>query len=143
MTIIHSLLHNTERFVNYDWAINTLSYHIHVFHTYSILTNSAMRYCYFFNYFFHIRKIQDTDDWTLVAVLLRETFFISLIKPETCSFLHQHLWRTRLTKNTRSMCKPKMRKAGDEKVTNRRGRAFIQKIITPFKHYQRIQTCSC
>lgn len=40
------------------------------------------------------------------------------------------------------MCKRKMQKAGDEKVTNRRGRAFIQKIITPFKHYQRIQTCS-
>lgn len=56
MTIIHSLLHNTERFVNYDWAINTLSYHIHVFHTYSTLTNSAMRYCYFFILFFTLEK---------------------------------------------------------------------------------------
>lgn len=36
-------------------------------------------------------------------------------------------------KNTGSMCKTKMQKARDGKVTNRTGRAFIQKILTPFK----------
>lgn len=43
---------------------------------------------------YYIRKIQDTDDWTLMAVLLMGSFTSILIKPETCFYTPTPLDRT-------------------------------------------------
>lgn len=78
----------------------------------------------------------------LVAVLLMGNFYINLIKPETCFYTSTPL-ENKIDKSTGTVCKPKDVKRWDEKVTNRRGRAFTQKIITPFQAvYQEIQPCS-
>lgn len=128
MTIIHSLLHTTLK----DWSTMIGQYTYYSisypsFHTYTYINK-------FFDeiiFFFYIRKIQDTDDWTLVAVLLMGNFTSILIKPETCFNTSTPL-ENKIDKSTGSMCKTRDVKGWDEKVTNRRGRAFIQKIITPF-----------
>lgn len=111
MTIIHSLLHNTERFVNNDWAINTLSYHIHVFHTYTYI-----KFCneIFFS-FFTLEKYRTLMIGPLWLCFLSKTYFISLIKPETCCFIHQHLWRTRVTKIQDQCAKPRCKRLGMER----------------------------
>lgn len=109
------------------WLGNThILYHIHRFTHIHILTNSVVIY-----YFFYIRKIQDNDDWTLVAVLLMGNFYINFDKTRNM-LLHintsgEQDWQ----KYWISVQKTRDVKGWDEKVTNRRGRAIIQKIITP------------
>lgn len=63
-------------------------YHVHLFTHIHILMISS-----FYSY---IRKIQDTDDWTLMAVLLVGSFTSTFDKTRNMLFfVHQHLW-TRL-----------------------------------------------
>lgn len=60
-----------------------------------------------------------------------EIFTSISIKPETCFYTSTPL-ENKIDKSTGSMCKTRDVKGWNEKVTNRRDRAFIQKIITPF-----------
>lgn len=86
-----SLAHNTERLVNYDWAITYINlYYIHLFHTYTYITNSEMREYYFL--FFTIEKYK-----TLMIGPLGCALYINSIKPETCFDTPTPL-RTRSTK---------------------------------------------
>lgn len=76
MTVIHSLLHTT---------LKDLSTMIGQYTHYSISYPSFHTYTYINKFcdeiiFFYIIKIQDTDDWTLVAVLLMGNFYINFDK---------------------------------------------------------------
>lgn len=100
------------------------------FHTYTYIN----KFCGDILFSFYTRKIQDTDDWTLVAVLLMGNLYNNFGKTRNMLFYTSTPLRTSRTKNYRiSVCKkPEMWRGWDEKVTNRRNRAFIQKIVTPF-----------
>lgn len=101
MTIIHSLLHTTLK----DWSTMIGQYtHYSIsypsFHTYTYIN----KFCDDIIFFFYIRKIQDTDDWTLVAVLFMGNFTSISIKPETCFYTSIPL-ENKFDKSTGSMCK--------------------------------------
>ena len=124
--ICSSPLHRTPKRL-----INTQSISYPSFHTYTYI-----KLCHevLFFIFFYIRKIQDTDDWTLVAVLLMGEFYIHLINPETCFslFYTDTSGEQGLQKYRINVQKPETWKNWNEKVNNRQGRAFIQEISKPF-----------
>lgn len=102
------------------------------FHTYTYINKFCDDIIFFFLFFFYIRKIQDTDDWTLMAVLLVGSFTSIFDKTRNMLLYIDSSGEQDLTGKTGSMCKTRDVKGWDEKGTNRRGRAFIQKIVTPF-----------
>jgi len=146
MTIIHSLLHTTLKYWSTmigQYTYYSISYSS--FHTFTYIN----KFCdEIIIYFFTLEKYR-----TLMIGPLWLCFLWGILhtvhfdKNHKHAFKHRHLRQNKIDKSTESMCKTRDVKGWDEKVTNRRGRAFTQKITplsssSPFGNPTLLLRCS-